>query len=291
MARASLHWVAWRFSRPRASAMTARGSARCLHLPRPRRGFEANSAPILWLLEAIRAVRARNLVVIAHAASTVRLPPSIRPKTSIATASSTTSTVPADIAACRRRCEAPSDAGEDRRRRSTMSACSGVEFFVLADGTLVVNEIAPRVHNSGHWTEAVCITDQFEQHIRAIAGWPLGDPTRMADVVMENLIGDEIAAIPGESWRRPPAARLWQGRVACGPKNGPYQPGNGQKPPDLGVFCRFAPWTSPPASTIYALHGDRPRRSARWPFGSLRSNSTTDDDLRRADPLASSCSR
>jgi 5-(carboxyamino)imidazole ribonucleotide synthase len=72
----------------------------------------------------------------------------------------------------------------------------GVEFFVLADGSLVVNEIAPRVHNSGHWTEAVCITDQFEQHIRAIAGWPLGDPTRLADVVMENLIGDEIAAIP-----------------------------------------------------------------------------------------------
>ena len=72
----------------------------------------------------------------------------------------------------------------------------GVEFFVLADGNIIVNEIAPRVHNSGHWTEAVCITDQFEQHIRAISGWPLGDPTRLADVVMENLIGDEIAAIP-----------------------------------------------------------------------------------------------
>jgi 5-(carboxyamino)imidazole ribonucleotide synthase len=73
----------------------------------------------------------------------------------------------------------------------------GVEFFVLADGNALVNEIAPRVHNSGHWTEAVCITDQFEQHIRAVAGWPLGDPTRLAQVVMENLIGDEIAAIPG----------------------------------------------------------------------------------------------
>lgn len=72
----------------------------------------------------------------------------------------------------------------------------GVEFFVLRDGSLVVNEIAPRVHNSGHWTEAVCITDQFEQHIRAIAGWRLGDPARLADVVMRNLIGDEIAAIP-----------------------------------------------------------------------------------------------
>lgn len=77
----------------------------------------------------------------------------------------------------------------------------GVEFFVLGDGSLIVNEIAPRVHNSGHWTEAVCVTDQFEQHIRAIAGWPLGDPTRLADVVMENLIGDEIGAIPAKLGR------------------------------------------------------------------------------------------
>ncbi|SFZ83651.1 5-(carboxyamino)imidazole ribonucleotide synthase [Devosia enhydra] len=74
----------------------------------------------------------------------------------------------------------------------------GVEFFVApgTPGGLIVNEIAPRVHNSGHWTEAVCVTDQFEQHIRAILGWPLGDPMRLADVVMENLVGDEIAAIP-----------------------------------------------------------------------------------------------
>lgn len=72
----------------------------------------------------------------------------------------------------------------------------GVEFFVLGDGSLLVNEIAPRVHNSGHWTEAVCVTDQFEQHIRAIAGWPLGDPSRLGDVVMENLVGAEISAIP-----------------------------------------------------------------------------------------------
>ena len=72
----------------------------------------------------------------------------------------------------------------------------GVEFFVTGDGDdagLIVNEIAPRVHNSGHWTEAVCVTDQFEQHIRAICGWPLGDPARLADVEMRNLVGDEIA--------------------------------------------------------------------------------------------------
>jgi 5-(carboxyamino)imidazole ribonucleotide synthase len=75
----------------------------------------------------------------------------------------------------------------------------GVEFFVLGGDrpTLLVNEIAPRVHNSGHWTEAVCLTDQFEQHIRAICGWPLGDPARLADVVMENLVGDEVLQVPG----------------------------------------------------------------------------------------------
>ena len=74
----------------------------------------------------------------------------------------------------------------------------GVEFFVVPGErpTLLVNEIAPRVHNSGHWTEAVCLTDQFEQHIRAILGWPLGDPARIADVVMENLIGDEVSIVP-----------------------------------------------------------------------------------------------
>jgi 5-(carboxyamino)imidazole ribonucleotide synthase len=67
----------------------------------------------------------------------------------------------------------------------------GVELFVTDQG-LIVNEIAPRVHNSGHWTQAGCTVDQFEQHIRAIAGWPLGDGTRYVDVVMENLIGDDI---------------------------------------------------------------------------------------------------
>ncbi len=71
----------------------------------------------------------------------------------------------------------------------------GVEFFSLpiaGKSDLLVNEIAPRVHNSGHWTEAVCATDQFEQHIRAILNWPLGAPSRFADVVMENLLGDEV---------------------------------------------------------------------------------------------------
>ncbi|KAB0678754.1 5-(carboxyamino)imidazole ribonucleotide synthase [Aureimonas leprariae] len=67
----------------------------------------------------------------------------------------------------------------------------GVEFFATTNG-LLVNEIAPRVHNSGHWTEAVCLVSQFEQHVRAIAGLPLGSAARHADCVMENLIGAEI---------------------------------------------------------------------------------------------------
>lgn len=71
----------------------------------------------------------------------------------------------------------------------------GVELFVTSDG-LVVNEIAPRVHNSGHWTQNGCAVDQFEQHIRAVAGLPLGDGKRHSDVVMENLIGDDMESVP-----------------------------------------------------------------------------------------------
>ncbi|WP_338550274.1 5-(carboxyamino)imidazole ribonucleotide synthase [Roseovarius phycicola] len=71
----------------------------------------------------------------------------------------------------------------------------GVELFVTPQG-LIVNEIAPRVHNSGHWTQQGCSVDQFEQHIRAVAGWPLGDGSRYADVVMENLIGDDMEKVP-----------------------------------------------------------------------------------------------
>jgi 5-(carboxyamino)imidazole ribonucleotide synthase len=79
----------------------------------------------------------------------------------------------------------------------------GVELFHLPDGRLLANEIAPRVHNTGHWTLEACAVDQFEQQIRAVCGWPLGDPRRHADAVMENLIGDEagdwarLAAEPG----------------------------------------------------------------------------------------------
>jgi 5-(carboxyamino)imidazole ribonucleotide synthase len=68
----------------------------------------------------------------------------------------------------------------------------GIELFLTEGGELLVNELAPRVHNSGHWTQDGCVIDQFEQHVRAVAGWPLGDGRRHSDVVMTNLIGDEI---------------------------------------------------------------------------------------------------
>ncbi|MGB5838681.1 MAG: 5-(carboxyamino)imidazole ribonucleotide synthase [Albidovulum sp.] len=84
----------------------------------------------------------------------------------------------------------------------------GVELFVTPKG-LIVNEIAPRVHNSGHWTQNGCAIDQFEQHIRAITGWPLGDGSRHSDVVMENLIGDDIAQIPDLARERHTAIHLY----------------------------------------------------------------------------------
>ena len=68
-----------------------------------------------------------------------------------------------------------------------------VEMFLTRDDELLVNELAARPHNSGHWTIDACHTNQFEQFIRAIAGLPLGDPSRHSDAVMTNLIGDDIA--------------------------------------------------------------------------------------------------
>jgi 5-(carboxyamino)imidazole ribonucleotide synthase len=81
-----------------------------------------------------------------------------------------------------------------------------VEMFVSRDGRLLVNELAPRPHNSGHWTIDACVVSQFEQCIRAVAGLPLGSPDRHADAVMENLLGDEV-----NRWREllvDPAAHL-----------------------------------------------------------------------------------
>ena len=88
--------------------------------------------------------------------------------------------------------------GEARRIARTVAeglgyvGAMGVEMFVSGGG-LLVNEIAPRVHNSGHWTEAACPIDQFEAHMRAVAGLPVGDGRRIADAEMGNLLGDDVA--------------------------------------------------------------------------------------------------
>ena len=92
-----------------------------------------------------------------------------------------------------------SKAVEDEARAKAMHLADALghvgvlalEFFVLPDGTLLANECAPRVHNSGHWTPEACQTGQFEQHIRCVAGWPLGDTRRLFDAEMVNLIGDD----------------------------------------------------------------------------------------------------
>ena len=81
-----------------------------------------------------------------------------------------------------------------------------VELFVLANDQLLLNEIAPRVHNSGHWTQDGCLCDQFEQHIRAVAGWPLGDAMARFRVEMTNLLGPDILRWP--ELAAEPSARL-----------------------------------------------------------------------------------
>ncbi len=99
-----------------------------------------------------------------------------------------------------------------------------VEMFVVPDSAgprILVNEIAPRVHNSGHWTLDGASVSQFEQHIRAIAGWPLGKPVRHGAVTMTNLIGDDILGY--EQWLTVPGATVHlygKGRPRPGRKMG-----------------------------------------------------------------------
>jgi 5-(carboxyamino)imidazole ribonucleotide synthase len=81
-----------------------------------------------------------------------------------------------------------------------------IEMFVTRAGAVLVNELAPRPHNSGHWTIDACAVSQFEQLVRAVCGLPLGDPARFSDAIMKNLIGDEIDAWP--ALLAEPGARL-----------------------------------------------------------------------------------
>lgn len=70
-----------------------------------------------------------------------------------------------------------------------------VEMFVTSDGTIFINELAPRPHNSGHYTIEACETSQFEQHIRAICNWPLGSTHLLKPAVMVNLLGEHMTAL------------------------------------------------------------------------------------------------
>lgn len=85
-----------------------------------------------------------------------------------------------------------------------------VEFFVLTDGRLLVNEMAPRPHNSGHWSIDACVSSQFEQQVRALAGLPLGSVRQLAPVVMLNLMGELWFEQPGAPVREPD----WPGLLA-----------------------------------------------------------------------------
>ena len=128
-----------------------------------------------------------------------------------------TSRVPAAVS--------PAVATEARRVAETIAEAFGyvgvlaVEMFVVKDGAghaVLVNEIAPRVHNSGHWTIDGASVSQFEQHIRAVAGLPLGKPIRRGRIEMTNLIGDDVNDV-GRWLETPGAAVHLYGKTAVRP--------------------------------------------------------------------------
>lgn len=81
-------------------------------------------------------------------------------------------------------------------RELRLEGLLAVEMFLTRDGRLLVNELAPRPHNSGHWTIDACAVSQFEQQVRAVCALPLGDPARFADATMHNLIGSDVEQWP-----------------------------------------------------------------------------------------------
>ncbi len=104
-----------------------------------------------------------------------------------------TSTVPARIDAAT--AKTAQDIAMRAMKALDLVGLLAVEMFVTTDGKILCNEMAPRPHNSGHWTQNACGTDQFEQLIRAAAGLPLVDPARHSDAVMKNLVGEDIFKI------------------------------------------------------------------------------------------------
>jgi len=93
-----------------------------------------------------------------------------------------------------------------------------VEMFLTGGGDeprLLINEIAPRVHNSGHWTLEACAVSQFENHIRAVAGWPLGSTERHSNARLVNLLGAEA-----DDWRNLIESQFARSLTLYGKKNG-----------------------------------------------------------------------
>ena len=102
-----------------------------------------------------------------------------------------TTIAPADIAPAL--ADAAVETARHIARELDLVGLLAVEMFVTRDDRILVNELAPRPHNSGHWTMDACRTSQFEQHVRAVCGLPLGSTERHSDATMKNLIGDEVA--------------------------------------------------------------------------------------------------
>jgi len=135
-----------------------------------------------------------------------------------------------------------------------------VEFFVLEDGSLVANEMAPRPHNSGHYTVDACATSQFEQQVRAMTGMPLGDPRQHSAAVMLNILGD-----------------VW------------FHAGAGEAKPQKGAAPVTPPWdqvAAMPAARLH-LYGKEEARPGRK-MGHVNFTAPTLDEARAA---ARECAR
>jgi 5-(carboxyamino)imidazole ribonucleotide synthase len=104
----------------------------------------------------------------------------------------------------------------------------GVELFLARDGELLINELAPRVHNSGHWTIEGAVTSQFEQHIRAVCGLPLGSAEQQQPAAMANLLGNLWFAADGTP-REPDWAALFNHPAVRLHLYGKHEPRPGRK--------------------------------------------------------------
>ncbi len=128
-----------------------------------------------------------------------------------------------------------------------------VEMFVTTQGRLVVNEIAPRPHNSGHYSIDACVTSQFEQQARVLAGLPLGDPRQHEPAVMVNLLGDIWFTAAGAAAREPDWTRVLVHPAAKLHLYGKAEPRRGRK---MGHVTCLAPTLVEALATARAIKRD-----------------------------------